>query len=1143
MYSLRLAALAALLTAPLPALAEQLINPTPKDCCGCIDISIASKKTCKGPGQGLPMAVREPDGNFTLRGVQVKVREGLACGEVNIVKIELIPVDAFGPIQPVLVFANGAGTKQYPPADHPELSTVPIPGINEFSDDSINWRFVVTCSGFNQVTEGGSPETGSCTIPFTLGNPGCASCDGQPCAPTVSLSGTGTGTAQLDCTMSLGSGDAGDGPGTLRLHAPGLTYPGPAGLVAYVPSSFTVYRDEHDVITKIATPTADIEVAIVDSNSFTLTYTHATIGEPNASTILGVAGSIFRVTTISTVTEGGSTWLRVASTFEDSSTTIHQAKLAAGIYTLQSGTFAGKVVANFIPLRTEALSISSGTTGGMATETHRHTISEAGQDISVTDTTYADHPEIGWQKISEVIDPGVSPHANLTSGWSYHSGTPGVTLGAGTLHEHTRYDGHHEVHTYSSSGDTITHTTTEPFAAAAQGTANGLTITRAWSSNTLTTTRTVNLKTLSKESVEYTLPTTITNQPDKHGPRYCPATTGFSIKSTVWATGQDPLTTIRYYNGFGNYFGGRSSSTTHPDGTVTTYTSNYSTALNTITQKFDVTGKIDTVTHGATTTTTTYNAFGIISGHSIVTAAGNDATTDDFTVTATDNYGRPKITSHFGGTYSTTVAYSCCGIVKETDRQGVPTYHAYDGLRRLIKTNTLGVTTQTTYNGLITETRRYPETVNNELSSGLDTSPGTLIARTTRNNLAGTSTTTEAPNPSALLRGVGVPGALTSTLSETAYSNGLTITTTTVGTAVQITTSYPDGRTYKSVGALGPDTIHAYTVNGDGLLTSSAYLLVDTGEEPVTAETTTTQSDWAGRTTDTAKGTITAHFTYFNNSADIGWRGNLKSVTDADSVVTLYAYNSLGERTTTAISLSGADVIDYAVDQITVTESAPGSYDGKSAMITTSTVYATDNSNTPSLAGVTRSTPDGTSSWTSPPGATTATSTVSIPSPDGSINWALASQGATATQSGTGDPNTRALNAARAIDGNTDGDFSNNSVTLTNEGDAVDSSWQVDFGQTRTINRVVLFNRTDSLGTRLSNFRISVLDGTGTELVGKNYFVGSGNAGVSLTWDLDTFVNARKLKVQFLAWCFLLPLFSAYESKGNHFGLDKAACF
>ena len=57
-------------------------------------------------------------------------------------------------------------------------------------------------------------------------------------------------------------------------------------------------------------------------------------------------------------------------------------------------------------------------------------------------------------------------------------------------------------------------------------------------------------------------------------------------------------------------------------------------------------------------------------------------------------------------------------------------------------------------------------------------------------------------------------------------------------------------------------------------------------------------------------------------------------------------------------------------------------------------------------------------------------------------------------------------------------------------------------------------------------------------------------------WILELFTcfylicNAMRIFVQYLSicspfipWCFLLPLFSAYESKGNHFGLDKAACF
>jgi hypothetical protein len=123
-------------------------------------------------------------------------------------------------------------------------------------------------------------------------------------------------------------------------------------------------------------------------------------------------------------------------------------------------------------------------------------------------------------------------------------------------------------------------------------------------------------------------------------------------------------------------------------------------------------------------------------------------------------------------------------------------------------------------------------------------------------------------------------------------------------------------------------------------------------------------------------------------------------------------------------------------------------------------------------------------------------------------NWALAANGSTATHSAT------LLNAAasRAIDGELNGVFNSGSVTHTT--DASNSWWQVDLGQDREVGRIVLWNRTDSDGERLSNFRIALLDANGTEITGENFFPsGTGNAGASFIWEVPTPVQARKVKV------------------------------
>lgn len=124
--------------------------------------------------------------------------------------------------------------------------------------------------------------------------------------------------------------------------------------------------------------------------------------------------------------------------------------------------------------------------------------------------------------------------------------------------------------------------------------------------------------------------------------------------------------------------------------------------------------------------------------------------------------------------------------------------------------------------------------------------------------------------------------------------------------------------------------------------------------------------------------------------------------------------------------------------------------------------------------------------------------------------YSYSENGATATQSST----KWGKEASAAIDGDTGGVWGKNATTLTNN---EANSWlQVDFGQDRSINQVVLHNMSKNQD-RLSNFRISVLDVNDAVLVSDDFFTTSGNVGDSITWDLPSAVNgARKVKVELL---------------------------
>lgn len=121
------------------------------------------------------------------------------------------------------------------------------------------------------------------------------------------------------------------------------------------------------------------------------------------------------------------------------------------------------------------------------------------------------------------------------------------------------------------------------------------------------------------------------------------------------------------------------------------------------------------------------------------------------------------------------------------------------------------------------------------------------------------------------------------------------------------------------------------------------------------------------------------------------------------------------------------------------------------------------------------------------------------------LNWA-AQPGATTTQSSTLGGG---YGPEKALDGDTSG------TTFSHTNNIANSWWQVDFGQDRAIDRVVLFNR-NSYRERLSNFRISVLNSAGSEVAGQNFYEGSGNVEASMTWNLPSTATGRKVKISLL---------------------------
>ena len=121
----------------------------------------------------------------------------------------------------------------------------------------------------------------------------------------------------------------------------------------------------------------------------------------------------------------------------------------------------------------------------------------------------------------------------------------------------------------------------------------------------------------------------------------------------------------------------------------------------------------------------------------------------------------------------------------------------------------------------------------------------------------------------------------------------------------------------------------------------------------------------------------------------------------------------------------------------------------------------------------------------------------------------LASLFGSATQSSTGFWGWWAT-ADLAIDGNTDGNYFNGSVshTLNN----YQAWWQVDLNNMHRLESIVLWNRTDNnQWSRLIDFNVSVLDNSLSQVWLQNY---AGPFNPSMTIDLPINIYGQIVKVQ-----------------------------
>lgn len=84
------------------------------------------------------------------------------------------------------------------------------------------------------------------------------------------------------------------------------------------------------------------------------------------------------------------------------------------------------------------------------------------------------------------------------------------------------------------------------------------------------------------------------------------------------------------------------------------------------------------------------------------------------------------------------------------------------------------------------------------------------------------------------------------------------------------------------------------------------------------------------------------------------------------------------------------------------------------------------------------------------------------------VNVALKKKATQSTVAFSGAP-------SRAVDGNPDGNYLNQSVSHT-ESNGTDPWWEVDLGRTANVEQVLVYNRTDGHGERLNGFTLKILD-------------------------------------------------------------------
>jgi protocatechuate 3,4-dioxygenase beta subunit len=312
------------------------------------------------------------------------------------------------------------------------------------------------------------------------------------------------------------------------------------------------------------------------------------------------------------------------------------------------------------------------------------------------------------------------------------------------------------------------------------------------------------------------------------------------------------------------------------------------------------------------------------------------------------------------------------------------------------------------------------------------------------NNTAGTY------NVMATAGAFSVPFALTNTTLGSITATGGNPQSTLAGTAfpsaLQVTVKDTNGSPVPGV-----NVTFTAPVSGAGATLSGTTALTNaSGVATITATANTIAGSYSVIAT---VGTLTATFSLTNaNGAAVNivaFAGTPQSVV-------------VNTPFTVPLQVSVRDASGALINGATVTFTAPTV--GASALLSSATVV-TNASGVASVTAIANAIA-GSYAVTASTGNVSTTFSLTNLTVGQNADLAL---GKSATQSSTlpGSPS-----PAAAVDGNTDGNFYNNSVTHTNAD--LNAWWQVDLGAPASIGSVTVWNRTDCCGDRLSDYWVFV---------------------------------------------------------------------